>query len=64
MKEVVLYDFTKDWKDFFRGDKNSVFEHIKRQSIGDEHSIFSKLELLPLRTVLLWLREDQGAARR
>ena len=56
MKEVVLYDFTKDWKDFFRGDKNSVFEHIKRQSIGDKHTSCSTVEIPPLQTVLIWLR--------
>ena len=56
MKEVILYDFTKDWKDFFRGDKLPVFEHMKRQSIGDKHSICSKVEVPPFTFI-------QGAAR-
>ena len=39
MKEVVLYDFAKDWEEFFSGNTKPVFEHFKRQRNEDQEGV-------------------------
>ena len=39
MKEVIIYDFTKDWINFFHGDKKPVIGHLKRQRVWDNQMV-------------------------
>ena len=48
MKEVVLYDFAKDWEEFFSGNTKPVFDHFKRQRNRDPELCSDETRKSPL----------------